>query len=323
MLGGFEDVAELLLSKGADVNATSATTGLPLCLAVLRNRSHIVRLLLNNFRAAINLADDQLGTALHCAAFTGNCEVAQALLEHGAAPDPTNRVDFLRLIPFRGPISIGTPGTQGSWSGILRWTNITPLMIAVLADNFDLAALLFGTNGIKRTSAFVLGDLECTSFHPLHAVACWGSSIMVALAIVYSADLDLRESSDRTPLICAIEENNSDAVRQLLQAKASPDLCDSNRDTALILASYHGYSESVRELINAEASLDLSDEQKKTALIWASTNGYCDCVRQLIESGASVDILDESGATALAAASMRGFDDIVKQLIEAGASVEL
>ena len=323
VLSGFEDVAELLLSRGADVNAPSATAGLPLCLAVLKDRSNLVSLLLGKFRAAINLADNELGTPLHCAAFTGNWEIANALLEHGAAPDPANRVNLPKLLPFQGSVSIGTPGTQSSWSGDMCWTEITPLMIAVLANNFDVAALLFESTGIKRASAFVSGDIECTSFYPLHAVARWGSSRMAPLAIAHSTDVDLRDASEKTPLIWTVEERNSNCVRWLLEAKASPDLRDSNGDTALILASYYGYDECVMDLINAGASLDIPDKENKTALICASSNGYGDCVRQLIETGASLDNIDESGETALTAASICGSDDCVKQLIEAGASVDL
>jgi ankyrin repeat protein len=153
VLSGFEDVTELLLSRGADVNAPSTTAGLPLCLAVLKDRSHIVRLLLDKFRAAINLADHELGTPLHCAALTNNCEIARVLLEHGAASDSRNRLSLPKLASYQVSISIGVPDTNNPWSSELHWTSITPLMIAVLANNIGLAKLLFAVDETKQPSA--------------------------------------------------------------------------------------------------------------------------------------------------------------------------
>ncbi|KAM0693158.1 hypothetical protein Q7P36_007716 [Cladosporium allicinum] len=323
VLSGFEDVVGLLLDLGADVNAPSLSAGYPLCLAVLKDRSNIMGKLIE-FRADANLADQELGTPLHCAAFTGSCKLAQFLLEHGADPDPVTCVDLPKLLPYRDSVSADELASQDPWTSKHRWTKITPLMIAVLANNLDLAALLFGTKGVKRPSAFTYdGDSECTSFFPLHAAARWGSSETMALTITHSAHTDLRDSDHETPLMGACDAGNNDNVRQLLQAKASLNLCDSNGATALIIASDCGFEDCLEEMINAGACLDLYDGKKNTALIYASLKGHDDCVRRLIKAGASSVLCDAFGNTALIWASWKGHDDCVRQLIEAGASLDV
>jgi ankyrin repeat protein len=324
VLSGFEDVVELLLNRGADVNAPSTTAGLPLCLAVLKHRSHIVRLLLDKFRAAVNLADPELGTPLHCAGFTGNCDLVHLLLDHGAEPEPVNRVNLPKLLPYQDDVSTEKLTKWGPWSGDYSWTRITPLIIAVLANNLEMAKLFLWLDNDKRLSTFEHDGDERTGFHFLHAAARWASSDMVALTIVHSAsNLDLTDSKGNTALIGATAKNRSDRVRQLLQAGAPRDQCNDHGDTALTLASYYGYHNTLKELIDAGADLELSDKRKMTAIIRASSKGRESCVVQLIKAAASLDCRDDTGDTALTHASSHGFDRCVKKLIDAGASLDI
>ncbi len=81
---GDKEQVVTLLDEGLDVNARSPfvrTT--PLILAAWNNHLDMVRLLLD--RGADANAEDLTGwTALHAAAFAGNTEIMQLLLERGA-----------------------------------------------------------------------------------------------------------------------------------------------------------------------------------------------------------------------------------------------
>jgi ankyrin repeat protein len=323
VLSGFEDVVELLLDRGADVNAPSTTAGLPLCLAVLKDRSHIMCLLLGKFRAAANLADPELGTPLHCAGFTGNCDVAGILLQHGAEPDPVNRVDLLKLLPYGDSVSAGKLTTRGPWSRDYTWTKITPLIIAVFATNLDLAKLLLGLDNDKSLSTFTIDERERNGFHFLHAAACWGSSEMVALTISHTKDVNVADSNGKTALMEATLKNKPDSVRQLLRADASADFSDIRGNTALIIAGYFGLDDCLKELIDARVSLDLTNLKGETALIRASAEGHDDCVRRLIKAGASLDVCAKDGWTALMRASAAGHRNCVRRLIKANTSIDI
>jgi ankyrin repeat protein len=322
VLSGFEDVVELLLDHGTDVNAPSLSAGYPLCLAVLKDRFNIMKKLIE-FRADVKLADPELGTPLHCAAFTGNRAVGEFLIQHGAVSDPVHRVDLQKLLPYQDSVSADKPPAQIPWTSEYRWTNITPLMIAVLATNLKMAELLFGTNKAKRSSSFVCGGLKHARFQPLHAAARWGSSEMVALTIVHSEDVNLAESNGSTALIGATLSKRPDTVRQLLQAGASRDSRNSMGNTALTIAGHFGFDDCLEELVNAQASLDILGKDGKTAIMRASSQGHESCVRRLASSGASLDRYSADGDTALILASYHGFDECVKALIDAKVSLDL
>jgi ankyrin repeat protein len=324
VLSGFEDVVELLLDRGADVNAPSTTAGLPLCLAVLKDRSHILRLLLDKFRAAVNLADPELGTPFHCVAFTGNMDIAEILLQHGAEPDPVNRVDLLKLLPYGNSASANKLAARGPWSERYAWTKITPLIIAVFATSLDLATLLLGLDNDKSLSTVEMDGRERAGFHFLHAAACWGSSEMMALTILHTKDMNMADSFGNTAIMWATVKNKPDSVRQLLRVDASGDTCDSKGTTPLMSAGEYGFGGCLKELIGARVSLDLvNEDEKRTALICASSRGHAGCVRQLAKAGASLGHQDFLGETALIRASIYGFDKCVKELIDAGASLDL
>ncbi len=87
---GHEDIAELLLAHGADVNAASknAQRVTPLHAAVARRDARLVRELL--VRGANPNAEQSGGfTPLHGAAYHGDRAIAELLLAHKA--DPTRK----------------------------------------------------------------------------------------------------------------------------------------------------------------------------------------------------------------------------------------
>ncbi|NIO04131.1 MAG: ankyrin repeat domain-containing protein [Proteobacteria bacterium] len=91
---GYRDVAELLLSKGADVNATHSTGETPI-MSVLCSSPHslsreVAELLLAN-GANVNAKTNDGFTPLHLAAQNGHREVAELLLSKGADVNAKNK----------------------------------------------------------------------------------------------------------------------------------------------------------------------------------------------------------------------------------------
>ncbi len=84
ILHNHKEVAEYLLSQGADVNAKTSTGITPLHEAAQNGNREIVELLLAQKSININAVDDQGWTPLIRAQKWGHPEIAELLRQHGA-----------------------------------------------------------------------------------------------------------------------------------------------------------------------------------------------------------------------------------------------
>jgi hypothetical protein len=82
-LGGLAKSVELLLDRGADINAQGGRYGNALQAASVRGHVEVVRLLLNR-DADVNAQGGKYGNALQAASFQGYVEVVRLLLNRGA-----------------------------------------------------------------------------------------------------------------------------------------------------------------------------------------------------------------------------------------------
>lgn len=91
--GGHEGMIQQLIDYGADIDSYSeAHEGTPLCAAVYANRNEIVQLLLQN-GANVNGTELSYGFALHQAAMGGQVTILQQLLDQGADVNVTGYND--------------------------------------------------------------------------------------------------------------------------------------------------------------------------------------------------------------------------------------
>ncbi len=79
---GYRDVAELLLTHGADVNAINSYGRTPLHRAAFNGHQDIAKLLLKH-GADINAKNNFVDTPLHEAVVNGSYAVAELLRQHG------------------------------------------------------------------------------------------------------------------------------------------------------------------------------------------------------------------------------------------------
>ena len=142
---GHEDVAKLLLSFRADIEAKTSYGGwTPLLNAVFGGHKDLVELLLTN-KADVNLKEMAGRTPLHVAAENGYTEIAALLMANGANVNAKNR-DGL------APLHIATALGYKNLVELLLANNAdinakdnsgrTPVGFAVLHDNKGLAELL-------------------------------------------------------------------------------------------------------------------------------------------------------------------------------------
>jgi len=188
-LMGRIDVCNLLLEWGADINARSITGGTPLCCGAVQGHVELTKFLLAH-GADVNLVSypgsTGSGSALHAAAIGGHFLVSQVLLASGHPPD------------------------------YARSDGITPLCFAANGSHVQLCALLL-SYGARVDSVTKEG------MTPLCFAADSGSLDCCLLLIQHNADVNGSDAVNaNTPLHCAVSSNSFHICHALLIAGADP-----------------------------------------------------------------------------------------------------
>ena len=99
-----------------------------------------------------------------------------------------------------------------------------------------------------------------------------------------SADIEIQDSTGRTPLLVAAQSDNTQALSRLLEAGASPLSKDKMGQTALYLA-VNGSIELSSLLIKAKADVNAKSVGGVTPLMLAAGTGKMELVKLLLSPG--------------------------------------
>jgi ankyrin repeat protein len=199
---------------------------------------------------------------------------------------------------------------------------------------------------------------ERAGYAGLFAAATRGDAAEIARLARAGADVGVRDSHGRTPLIVAAFASQREAMRALVSAGADPNALENDRydivtiaaeandlptlkesialggnarnvtsrydGTALIAAAHLGHLEVVRELIRANAPLDHVNNLGWTALIESIVLGdggprHTATLEALVQAGANVNLADRGGVTPLQHARNRGYTEMAVILAAANA----
>jgi uncharacterized protein len=153
-------------------------------------------------------------------------------------------------------------------------------------------------------------------------IATRANHIEIARILINAnADVNAKDNIDDTPFLYAGAEGRNEILKLIL-ATGKANLEDTNRygGTALIPAAHHGHLETVRILLSTAINVDHVNNLTWTALLEAVILGdggpvYQRIVGLLLDAGADPKIADRDGVTPLAHAKSRGFAEIAR-LIE-------
>lgn len=154
-------------------------------------------------------------------------------------------------------------------------------------------------------------------------------ALLVKYFISRGSDVNERNSSGRTPLMCGAELGNLEIVKALIVAGADINARNEfNGETALLIAVRKNPSspervDIVKALIDAGANVNASYDDGNSPLIIASGDGSTEIVKLLIASGANVNAQNSKGLTALIRARVKEYQDISDLLKKAGAKLDL
>jgi ankyrin repeat protein len=167
-----------------------------------------------------------------------------------------------------------------------------------------------------------------------------GNTAKVKEMLESGADVNVKGSDGRTPLMEAAYAGNTEIARLLLDKGANIDLKKNDGATAiafargrsdkqllemfdqvnqLLAASAKGDVKAVKELLDKGASVNARGDKNRTALMEATYGGHTEVVKLLLEKGADVTPQKDDGATALSLAQGTSRKEIVEMLTQKGA----
>lgn len=158
---------------------------------------------------------------------------------------------------------------------------------------------------------------------PLMIAASRNRAETAQLLLAKGANIDLKSRRGKTALCYAAKHNSLETIKVLLAhaSKKTVELPGLNRMTALIVASTMGHIEAVRLLLEAKASVKKKDKFSRTALLQAVQNGHADVAALLLRHGADVSQPDSSKNTPLHYACAYGWWQCVELLLSCQADV--
>ncbi|CAF0861351.1 unnamed protein product [Rotaria sordida] len=279
---GHYSCVDYLLKNGADPNARRITGASPLYFAASYHHTRIVELLLNTYKAIVNLSTFDGSTSLHVACERGFTDVVQLLINSQA--------------------NINAKMNDGT----------TAIMLACQNGHLSLVDMLIATGkcdvSIQRLDGVT----------PLFLIVQYGQEKIFDYFIDFIDNIkdtiDLAREDGATPLFKACQKGYNSLVNKLLKFK--PDLgILRNGESCLHAATMFNHASIVRSLIDNGANPLLNNWEGMTAVDLAKEAQLKDILDILMKSLATK--LSEHGRQYLLHKSTRRSDaDFNLELIE-------
>jgi ankyrin repeat protein len=281
---GYENIVELLINKGAEINAQGGWYGNALQAALCGGHERIVELLINK-GADINAQGGRYGNALQAASSEGHERIVELLINKGADIN-------------------------------------AELQLAICNGNLRAAEFLLNRgaqvqNGLPE-DVLIAADVD------LHRAVARGCATVLEMLLKSGLfDIESTHRKGQTALALAVDEDEEECVKLLLQHGANPEassVCHCAQKHMVPLshkAAARGDEGVLRLLLDAGADPDARNEHRSTPLTRAAECGFPRCLRMLLET-AKVDVnaIDNDGDTALLCAASSGRADCARVLLE-------
>ena len=346
-------VTELLLNRGADIDATDSLGRTPLHIASRSNRNPAVAELLIARGANTQSADERGWSVLTAAQAGGNERVAtiarnRAMRPEGVAPwrllygdwAETATVESLsKLLDYDDTLA-SRVGSQGGLLHRLARFNSDPAVIALLLDRgADVRAVdSIGENALFKAALGKSPEVVALLVEQglpvdakneygetaLFRAASFSDPAVVAMFLDLGADPRGEEYGTTTALHSAAANRNPKVAALLLDRGADISaIVQGFGETPLMAAARRGNLEVTALLLDRGANPNETGYADRPPLSIAASRGHAKMVQLLIDRGARVGATDGRGNTALDEAlryaNERGSAAVVELLLERGA----
>ncbi len=341
---GNVEVAEMLLTLGADQRARNATDGhAAIHIAAMAGHVGVMKLLLDKGGEIGLRAGRNSETPLHCAALYGRMKMIDYLAAHGAELNATDNSGLTPLQYARRRLQ-----SKAADRLIVLGARIDSLhdavnagdvarVVELLAKGADVNGLdLFGTplhvaaaKGQVGIAVILIdrgADLEAqgepVNARPLHTAALNDQLAMAELLIDRGAKVDARDAVGMTPLMTAATFANSGVAKLLLAHGADPKAEDTTwRDMPIHYAACSGDLETAKLLLRYGVDINaVGRGNGTTPLHYAAQRGDARMIEFLIAAGANLNVVDKSGWTPYSLASGNLHQQVADEMRRLGAT---
>lgn len=155
----------------------------------------------------------------------------------------------------------------------------------------------------------------------LHFAADADFADIVEYLLQQGADIDSKDSKNRTALMYAAYKNNTETVSKLLEATPDAEIQDDFGSTALMYAASGGAEECCKLLADYGADLNMQNKDGISSLIYAIQSRKLSTVVTLLQLGADPFVTNNLGTGALHWAAKKGSVDCCSVLLDHGVNV--
>ena len=301
---------QALIDHGADVNATNKDNLTALMLACMKKRGDAIHVLLAAGSDA-NIGSILGQTCLMCAVQElCSKEVLQAIIDHGADVNATNKYNFTALI-------MACEQRNEDAITVLLQAGADPNCV------YDKgAAYLFHVDvGDAGTDTYIVDKNGRTCL--MCAVNGHCSKEVLQAIINHGADVNATDGDNSTALMLACEKRHVDAIHVLLKAGSDTNIVDKDGRTCLMCAVRADSGEKVLQaIIDHGADVNATNKYCSTALMLACGKRHAYAINVLLKAGSDTNIVEKNGRTCLMYAVHEDCSkEVLQTIIDHGADV--
>lgn len=281
---GMEGLVTALVSQGAELNEVQNDAQTALHLAVQQGHTAIVSYLIEQ-GAEVTSKDKNQQTPLHSAK---TFEIAKLLVGAGADVNATDSHD-------------GTPLSEACWKKDL---NLVKFLVAsganVLDEDNDGRTLLFdaiGSKNIAIASYLIEQGVEVNHRANDGRTAMFHAKSVESINLLHSkgADVDVLVGQE-APLVSAVDLDQVEVVKRLLELGANPNRLLRGDDTYLHSSVIRGFAKVTKLLVDAGANVNAVNVGGFSPLhlvvrpIFAPPPNVIEILKLLVEAKADVNL---------------------------------